>query len=244
MGKMNGVDLGDINHSRKFAKELDQAIYETMKTDIKEKVERELDATNIKRPFGLIFDKMTPNKTTGQITGVIIPVPENPLSESFLFPIMLALPTVKDHSAEGLAVSVKKVFNSFGFSDDMLEGIGVDGEYIKKGVKSKLIEILDLDDWTEYEKYFWITAIWEPAHQLELTTKDVRKSAGFEWLENQISVISEITNLLNIGKGLEQSKEAADEVGEQFYKLKTLSDTRFSAYFESAMNNFEKLRQL
>ena len=122
----------------------------------------------------------------------------------------------------------------------MLEGIGVDGEYIKKGVKSKLIELLEMDDWTEEEKDDWITAVWEPAYQLELTTKDVRKSESFEWLEHQISVIGDITSLLNIGKGLEQSKEAAVEVGEKFYKLKALSDTRFSAYFESAINNFEK----
>ena len=53
-------------------------------------------------------------------------------------------------------------------------------------------------------------------------------------------MVSDITNLLNIGKCLEQSRVAAAEVGEKFYKLKTLSDTRFSAYFESALTNFER----
>ena len=56
----------------------------------------------------------------------------------------------------------------------MLEGIGVDGEYIKKGVKTKLLDLLEIEGWTEAEKDKWITAVWEPAHQLELTTKDVR----------------------------------------------------------------------
>ena len=183
---------------------------------------------------------MTPNKTTGQITGAVIPVPENSLSQNFLFPVILALPTVQDHSAEGLTLNVKEIFNSYGLADDMLEGIGVDGEYIKKGVKTKLLELLDIDDRTDDEKDLWITAVREPAHQLELTTKDVRKSESFEWLEHQITVISDITDLLNIGKGLEQSKEAAVEVGERFYKLKALSYTRFYAYFESAIRNFEK----
>ena len=45
-GKLNGEDLGDINQSWFFAKDLDQAIFETMKEDIREKVERELDATD------------------------------------------------------------------------------------------------------------------------------------------------------------------------------------------------------
>ena len=183
---------------------------------------------------------MTPNKTTGQIHGVIVPVPENLLSQEFCVPIMLDIPPVKDHSAVGLAIYAREVFNSFGFADSQLEGIGVDGEYIKKGVKSKLLELLDIENWTEDDKDFWITAVWEPAHQLELTTKDVRKSSSFEWLENLIDVVSDITNLLNIGKGLEQSRVAAAEVGEKFYKLKALSDTRFSAYFESALINFER----
>ena len=37
-GKLNGEDLGDINHSREFARDLDQAIFETMRDDIKMKV--------------------------------------------------------------------------------------------------------------------------------------------------------------------------------------------------------------
>lgn len=34
--------------------------------------------------------------------------------------------------------------------------------------------------------------------------------------------------------------EAAEEVGKRFYKLRTMSDTRFSAYFEGSIANFEK----
>ena len=45
---------------------------------------------------------------------------------------------------------------------------------------------------------------------------------------------------MNIDKGLEQSIEAARKVGEKLYILKTLSDTRFSAYFEKSMDIFEK----
>ena len=240
LGKMNGEDLGDINHSRIFAQKLDEAIFNTMKDYIIVIVQSRFDDTDAGRTVGMVFDEMTSYETTGQIHGVVLPVPENPLTQDFLVPIMLDIPTVKDHSAAGLAISAKETFISFGFADNMLEGIGVDGEYIKKGVKTKLLELLEIEDWSESEKDQWITAIWEPAHQLELTTKDVRNSTTFEWLENIISVISDITNLLNIGKGLEQSKQSAIEVGEKFVKLKTLSDTRFAAYFESSLVNFER----
>ena len=93
---------------------------------------------------------------------------------------------------------------------------------------------------TVEEKTDWITEVWEPAHQLELTTNDARNMVIFEWFEDHIKILNDATNMLNIGKGLEQSLEAAEEVGEKFVKLKSLSDTRFSAYFEKSIENFEK----
>ena len=86
----------------------------------------------------------------------------------------------------------------------------------------------------------WITEVWEPAHQLELVTNDIKKDDSFDWFNAHITVVKETISVLNIGKGLEQSLDAAGEVGEKSYKLKTLSDTRFSAYFESSLDNFEK----
>lgn len=44
---------------------------------------------------------------------------------------MLDIPTVKDPSAEGLTRSAKEIFRSFELTYDMLEGIEVDGDYIK-----------------------------------------------------------------------------------------------------------------
>ena len=237
---MNGEDIGDINHSRFFAKDLDIAIYKTMKNNIQENMNVLLDSTLQKRPAGLVMDKMTPNKRTGQIHAVIIPVPENPLTKDLIVPLMLEVPPVQNHSAEGLAMTAKKVFNSAGLSDDQLEGLGWDGEYIKKGVKKQLIKILEISDMTVVEKTDWITEVWEPAHQLELTTNDAINMVIFEWFEDHIKILNDVTNMLNIGKGLEQSLEAAEEVGKKFVKLKSLSDTICSAYFEKSIENFEK----
>ena len=54
----------------------------------------------------------------------------------------------------------------------------------------------------------------------------------FDCLEDHIKILNDITTILNIGKGLEQSIEATKEVSAKFYILKTLSDTRFSTYYE------------
>ena len=94
--KLNGGDVGDINHSRKFAKQIDKAVYENMRTCLAEKLGEKLDATDDRRPVGFIMDKMTPSKRTGQVHGIVTPIPENELTEDFLVPIMLDLPVCRD----------------------------------------------------------------------------------------------------------------------------------------------------
>lgn len=68
--KLNGTDIGDINHNRIFAKDFDTAIYEQMKVDIKKHLNISLEATDQKRPVGMV---MTPSKRTGRIHALIVP---------------------------------------------------------------------------------------------------------------------------------------------------------------------------
>jgi hypothetical protein len=154
--------------------------------------------------------------------------------------MMLDVPTVPVLTAQGLASTALEVFRDSGFTDDQLEGMGWDGEYIKKGVKDKLLDILEIEGMTKDDMKEWVTEVWEPAHQLELVTKDVKSDNTFDWLTDHIQVLNDTATILGIGKGLEQSMKAAKEVGEKFYKLKRTSDTRFAAYFEGSIGNFEK----
>ena len=70
--------------------------------------------------------------------------------------------------------------------------------------------------------------------------KDVRKDAIFDWFENHIKMINEATELLNIGKGLQQSLSAAEHLDQRLYKLRNMSNTRFAAYFFGCLDNNEK----
>ena len=61
-----------------------------------------------------------------------------------------------------------------------------------------MISELDIPGMTSTQKGNWITFVWDPAHELELAVKDVRKEDIFQWLENQIKQINEATELLNM----------------------------------------------
>ena len=238
--KLGGVDVGDINHSRKFAKEIDTSVFETMKEDLKIALNDELEATGEKRPLGLTFDKMTPAKETGQVHAIIIPVPENQMSQPLLVPVFLDLPPVQHHDIASLAKLSKSTLKQFGVEDKQVEGVAVDGEYVKKGIKEKLIAELDIPGMNHSQKGDWITFVWDPAHEVELAIKDVRKEDIFQWLENHIKQMNEATGLLNIGKGLQQSLSAAENLDERLYKLRNMSGTRFVAYYYGCLANNEK----
>ena len=146
-----------------FTTDLDNAIYKTMKCDIQDNMNCILEATQLLRPAGLTVDEITPEKYTGQIYAVISPVPENLLIKNLLMSLMLEVPPVHNHSAEGLAESAKELVSNAGFSDNQLEGLHWDGEYIMKDV-TKLIKLLEMSDMTDEEKTDWITEVWNPVH--------------------------------------------------------------------------------
>lgn len=209
--KLNDEDAGDTHHGRSFSKILDNTIYESMNANIRHSIN------------GFVMDKITPRKKTGQVHAVIVPVPENSFDKHLLVPMMVELPPPNNLSAKGLPETAKKVFNDAEFSDDQLKGIGWDGEYVKKGVKMKLFEDLQVFDMSSNELDKWIPEIWEPAHQLELATKDIKKDDTFKWFEEHIGIVKDTINVLNIGKGLEESLKALEDLGEKFFELKSLS---------------------
>ena len=98
-----------------------------MQSKLAKNLSLSVDGTKEKRPVGIVADKITPNKRTGHIIGLIVPVPENPLSGSFLVPVLLETPPVKDHTAEGLAQQVLDVVHAAGVEDHQVQGGGVDG---------------------------------------------------------------------------------------------------------------------
>ena len=238
VSNLNGLDTGDINNSRQLAKDLTEGINEAMDEKLRDAFSKPLEATEQKRQVGIVSDKITPNKRTGHIMDAILPVPENPLSENFLCPIQLAVPHVTDHSVEGLANQMLGVIHEAGIDDTQLSGFGVDGQYIKLGVLTKLIEKLNVGETDTKKLKGWVLCTWEPAHNINLTDLEIRDMQVFDWLVRFTNVIKEVTGLLNIGKGLEQMIAAAEELNTKRYILQGFCATRFAAYFEVSLENF------
>ena len=237
---LNGTDTGNTNNGCDFAKDLTCNIVAVMKDTISENLSKPIDATKKLRPVGMVADKITPNKRTGHITALIMPIPENPLSKPLLDSVMLEMPPVIDHTADGLSTQMLDLFHGAGVEDSQLEGVGVDGQYIKLGAIKKLISKLDVDGYSEEQLQKWIFVTWDPSHNLNKADEEIRQLQIFDWLVSFTNDVGDITRTLGIGKGLEQCKQAASDLDKTLYKLQTYSATRFAAYVEKVYENIYK----
>ena len=86
------------------------------------------------------------------------------------------------------------------------------------GVLHKLIEMLDIEEKDINKLEGWILQTWAPAHKLNLSDEEVRDRPYFDWLVRFTNIIKGVTGLLNIGKGLEQMFDAAEELYMKTYR--------------------------
>ena len=158
LAQLNGTDIGDINHSADFARELTTDIFKIIKNKIIRNIEVPLDSTKQLRPVALIAVKITPTKRTGRIMGLVVATPENQFTKHFITSIMLGSEVVKAHDATGLARSMLEQLRTFGAVDHQLEGVAVNGQYVKLGIKQRLLQQMNVSFCSEE----WFTVIWDP----------------------------------------------------------------------------------
>ena len=121
--------------------------------------------------------------------------------------------------------------------DSQLKGVGVDGQYIKLGAIRKLIEKLIVEDMSEEKLLEWVFITWEPAHNLNKADEEIRKLDFFEWLVRFTNEVGDVTSILGIGKGLEQTRQSVAELDQKLYKLQAYSVTRFASHVEKTYRN-------
>ena len=69
--------------------------------------------------------------------------------------IMLGSEVVKAHDAAGLARSMLEQLRNFGAVDQQLEGVAADGQYVKLGIKQRLLQQINVSFCSEE----WFTVI-------------------------------------------------------------------------------------
>lgn len=229
------VNIGNINHSRKFPSEMRPSFADAVDNRIKEYLSTPLEATRARPPVGIVADKLTTRRRTGQMYACLLFTPG---MENLVSPVSLGVTSVKKHNGDAIAQDVADICHDYSINSDQLAGFGFDGQYFHLGVHNKLKDKLNLDENVQFT--------WDPAHLLQLADKDMRKDCP--WIEETCKDIGAILAKFSFGKTFEQAIDKASDLGLDFKAPLWFSETRFAAYahtvFANFINNYEVVRQV
>ena len=146
-------------------------------------------------------------------------------------------PVVRNHTANGLAKLVTyellKIIDKETITTQLVSG-GTDGQYFNLGVPDEFRRLLNLN-----KIYFY----WDAAHKVMLAEKDIRtekigntENDQFPFLVKLIETIKDFLSNVNYGKKYEDLIQTSEKYpNEKFYKLHSISTTRFAAYMHSVL---------
>ena len=214
---LNGVDLGDINHSKQFYSDFMPYVSKEITSKMKTYFESRLDQTGLKPPVNVQDDKGTNCHRTRQFTSVVTIVPD---SQNLLVVIYLGQPIVKKHDGPGITESISTELNAWGIQGDQVEGGSFDGQYFHLGVPDLLQKQMQLPE------QFLCT--WDPMHKGGVVDTHIREDINFSWLVEVQVVCKEIYTTFNWGKNYENFLQVCKDLDIEMKKLTNFQMTRFA----------------
>ena len=140
---LNGLDVGDINHSLEPSSNFMPFVSEQVIERLKSFFSSRLDHTGFKLPVNLQADKGTNVHRTRQFTSVVTVVLESPKLLTYIY---LDHPVVKRHDGPSVTRSIINELNSWIIQGDQVEGGSFDGQYFHLSVLAHLTEAVHLSD--------------------------------------------------------------------------------------------------
>ena len=239
----NGADLGTLNHSRMFASNMVSAIFKAVQSRMSVWLDTPQPVLGGRKPrFAITADKSTELRRTGQILGALAFV------EGEIKAFMLSNTIVPpEGDAAGLARLIFDEVVEFLPSAEFKErcsGMAFDGQYICEGVPAALRALLDGDAALKLTAG-WMTGLWDAAHLAELALADVRKDKvgtiplrTVEWYGPLSELLAALVNNFQYGKGYEELRRIAADLGSKMRDPAKFCDTRFASAERKVLCSF------
>lgn len=199
--KLNGLDIGDINHSKEFYTNFRHFVENEATHCLSSYFTSRLQQTGFLPPVNVQADKGTNCHRTRQFTSVITVVPD---SKELLKNVYLVKPVVKQHDGSGVAESIVDELKRWGITSTQVEGVSFDGQYFHLSVPDHLSEKLGLGE------SFHCT--WDPLHKGGTIDTHIREDTSFEWLVEVQGICKQIYNTFNWGKNFENFLQTCEDL--------------------------------
>ena len=243
---LNTIDIGQINHSEHFLRNLLDPCYRELLKRLRSHLNQVIPCTDHERPVTLLLDKGTIKHDTSQLTVIRTPcLKRGILFESFL----VGNPTVT-HGA-GLPLTqllVTTVNETLDWNKDTLRerfsGACADGQYIHLNLGDHLSEILHLP-----KDLMNDSVLWDAAHRLELACQHAKEGysvggqrvGGTDWLIELDQVLQHIMKIYRFGHNHSDLKKISEEMKHTFLEFNLFSETRFVEYSHRTYDHFVRM---
>jgi lysozyme family protein len=97
-----GAEVGKMNHSRVFSRNMTNSFNAVLKTKTTEELQKPLPATGLPQPVAVVIDKVTLSHRTYQLVGITAPI------RGEMTTIYAGMSPVQNHTAVGLAADSKE----------------------------------------------------------------------------------------------------------------------------------------
>jgi hypothetical protein len=213
-------------------------LYQVVQEGIKEFLRTKQVATGRRPPFALNADKVTEQRRTGQLVGMLI------LLQGEIIAVFMAdLPVIAGHTGPAVAGNVLSGLKPYDIDNQMYQeqftAQAYDGQYFGLGVPENMC----LSTGTLMA---WVLPSWDGAHRLELVLKDCREDAecilealpSIPWYALLSRDVSAIQVRWRYGKGYEEIRDISEGLHRALYNPQTFCDTRFAQAEQKVYHNF------
>ena len=222
---LQGVDVGNLNHSCKFVPSFLSAVHDEIRDSVARFLRTPLPFTNQLPSLCMKPDKFTNKKQGSQALIVRHPFMKNGI---------LFRETYVDHpkvtecgSEHWVRLMIDAIKKKFGYSDAEIRrsfaADCADGQYIKCNIDRHLALILSLD--IEFTNE---VSIWDYNHKTERSDYHTRKAN--QWINKLDDLIKAIMKEMHEGEPRTCLIRICEENGIAFFEFVFYSDTRFTEY--------------
>ena len=219
-----GVDVGDLNHSRKFVAHWGPVCAEVIENKLKTYFRTPLVQTGRLPPVKGVADKATWQHNTRMLSGLVTVVPD---SQTLLQAFLTGTEVCPGGSGDLMCASLVKTWQPY-IKGSQYNGLAADGATLHCNVGSKLADHFKRKGHDDYD----------PLHKAGLVDVHMRApGAGenFKFLQEINEVISNLNSFFNMGMEHHRFLEIVKELAEGGIDIKGkvprfFSDTRFANY--------------
>ena len=231
LNHLNGVDIGQMNHSEHFSSAMNLYLWEALLSGMREYFAAEHPALGGRRvPFSVGADKATNNRRTGQVVGAVV----IDMGTGELKHLMVAngIVTPAKGDAKGLLESIILALSSLVDTDELRERIAAfmfDGAYINWNIHEQIESQLEISTRV-------LTCTWDGMHHYQCALDDVRTDRPparggrnlftVEWYGAAPDEVGLIVNNHQWGNGYEELRQLAAEHALAMRQPKKFCETR------------------